>query len=66
MVVRLDLISVRIKAEHVDALDELALRGKYAGRSEAIRVAIRDLIRELVAHEQTSYTPPANLRRDSS
>ncbi len=51
----MDLISVRMPAEFVDALDELALRGKYAGRSEAIRVAIRDFVRELRASHSEAH-----------
>jgi Arc/MetJ-type ribon-helix-helix transcriptional regulator len=42
-------ISVNIPEAFVNGLETLVLRGLYANRSEAIRVAVRDLLkRELV------------------
>ena len=42
-------ISVNIPECFVDGLESLVTRGMYANRSEAIRVAVRDLLkRELV------------------
>lgn len=39
------LISFKGPRKQIEALDELVRLGIYASRSEAIRVAIRDLIR---------------------
>lgn len=39
------LVSVKITNEQLDVLDELCRKNKYPTRSEAIRTAIRDLIR---------------------
>ena len=50
---RMIMISVHIPRWMLEKLDELVRRGKFPNRSEAIRVAIRDLlIREGV------YGPP--------
>jgi len=38
------LISVHIPKQMLDDLDELVRQGKFPSRSEAIRVAVRDLI----------------------
>jgi len=38
------LISVHIPKQMLEELDELVRRGIYPSRSEAIRIAIRDLI----------------------
>ena len=41
---KLKLISVHLPEGYIDALDRLVEMGLYPSRSEAIRVAIRDLI----------------------
>ncbi|MHA1912525.1 MAG: ribbon-helix-helix domain-containing protein [Candidatus Kariarchaeaceae archaeon] len=40
------LISVKISSSLLEGLDSLIRRGLYPSRSEAIRTAIRDLIKE--------------------
>lgn len=40
------LITVHLPEEAVEGLDELVRAKKYPNRSEAIRYAIRDLLRE--------------------
>ncbi len=40
----LDLITVKMSDIYVDGLDRLVELGMYPSRSEAIRVAIRDLL----------------------
>lgn len=42
----LKLISVKIPKRQLRALDELTRQEKYANRSETIRLAIRDLIKQ--------------------
>ncbi|RLF22647.1 MAG: CopG family transcriptional regulator [Thermoprotei archaeon] len=41
----LKLISVHLPESYVIGLDELVDRGLYPSRSEAIRIAVRDLLR---------------------
>lgn len=41
----LKLLSVKITTEQLNGLDELLRKEKYPTRSEAIRTAIRDLIK---------------------
>ncbi len=41
------LISVKVTREQLEGLDELLRRERYPTRSEAIRIAIRDLIQKL-------------------
>ena len=39
------LITCKLPAAYVEALDELVRQGRYANRSEAIRMAIRDMLK---------------------
>jgi Arc/MetJ-type ribon-helix-helix transcriptional regulator len=41
----MNLISVKVPDQFVEGLDDLVRNGVYPSRSEAIRVAIRDLLR---------------------
>ena len=41
---RMVLISVHIPKQMLDELDELVREGRFPNRSEAIRIAIRDLL----------------------
>ena len=41
---KLQLVTVKMSDIYVSALDKLVERGMYPSRSEAIRVAIRDLL----------------------
>lgn len=41
------LITLHIPQRFIEALDELVAKGWYPNRSEAIRVAIRDFLREM-------------------
>lgn len=38
--------SAKMKPEMINAIDELVRQKKYANRSEVIRMALRDLIRQ--------------------
>lgn len=42
----MNLISVKIPESSLEGLDDLVRLGVYPSRSEAIRVAIRDLLRK--------------------
>ncbi|MHA1853571.1 MAG: ribbon-helix-helix domain-containing protein [Candidatus Heimdallarchaeaceae archaeon] len=48
----MNLVSVRIPREFVEIIDEMVLMGKYATRSECIRLALRDFYRGHFAHNQ--------------
>ena len=39
------IITLKIHEAYVEALDELVRRGRYTSRSEAIREAIRELLK---------------------
>jgi len=39
------LVTVKMPEAYVEAIDELVKKGRFANRSEAIRVAIRELLR---------------------
>ncbi len=45
---RLKTISIKLPLEQIEALDELVRHEIFASRSEAIRVAARDLLQKLV------------------
>jgi Arc/MetJ-type ribon-helix-helix transcriptional regulator len=56
------LISFKAPNTYLDELDELVRGGVYSSRSEAIRTAIRDLLkREL---EWGDDSPPSSLKSD--
>jgi len=44
----MQLISINMPKETIEGLDELVRKGTYPNRSEAIRFAIRDLLKEEV------------------
>ncbi|MCE7740623.1 MAG: type II toxin-antitoxin system ParD family antitoxin [Candidatus Heimdallarchaeota archaeon] len=50
----MNLISIRLPSEFVEILDEMVLQGRYASRSEAIRLALRDFYREHYASKQST------------
>ena len=41
----MELISFKLPAAYLVSIDELVRMGRYANRSEAIRIAIRDLLK---------------------
>ncbi|NVM55544.1 MAG: type II toxin-antitoxin system ParD family antitoxin [Candidatus Helarchaeota archaeon] len=49
-------ISVNIPVAFVKGLEELVKIGLYANRSEAIRVAIRDLLKKELYNHELSFT----------
>ncbi|TFG05567.1 MAG: ribbon-helix-helix protein, CopG family [Promethearchaeota archaeon] len=49
-------ISVNIPEAFVKGLEDLCQKGLYANRSEAIRVAIRDLLKRELFTEEYTYT----------
>lgn len=49
----MQLISINMPKETIEGLDELVRQGLYPNRSEAIRFAIRDLLKEEVWRKQT-------------
>ena len=42
----MNLISIRLPESFITLIDEMVLQGRYASRSEAIRLALRDYYRE--------------------
>ena len=50
--VTMQLISINMPKETIEGLDELVRQGTYPNRSEAIRFAIRDLLKEEVWRKQ--------------
>ena len=48
----MQLISLNMPKETIEGLDELVRQGLYPNRSEAIRFAIRDLLKEEVWRKQ--------------
>jgi len=52
------IISVQLPQNLINALDMLVKRGVYPNRSEAIRVAIRDLIRRELYQTEISEEKP--------
>ncbi len=46
------LVTVHLPGEYLHDLDELVQMQKYPNRSEAIRVAIRDLLKEELWHQR--------------
>lgn len=53
---QLKTISVNIPEAFVKGLEDLVQKGLYANRSEAIRVAIRDLLKRELYNDEYSYT----------
>ena len=49
-------ISVNVPEAFVNGLEELVQKGLYANRSEAIRVAIRDLLKRELYDTEFSYS----------
>ncbi|MFW9777343.1 MAG: ribbon-helix-helix domain-containing protein [Candidatus Heimdallarchaeota archaeon] len=57
------LITVHLPPEAVQGLDELVRSGRYPNRSEAIRFAIRDMLKDelwslqgtLISHSRDSF-----------
>ncbi len=43
----LHLVSVKIQKKNIEYLDDLVREGRYSNRSEIIRLALRDLIKEI-------------------
>ncbi|HUY00485.1 MAG TPA: type II toxin-antitoxin system ParD family antitoxin [Candidatus Deferrimicrobium sp.] len=48
-------ISVNVPETFVKGLEDLVQKGMYANRSEAIRVAIRDLLKRELYETEVSY-----------
>jgi len=40
------LVTVKMPDAYIEGLDELVRDGRYSSRSEAIRIAVRDLLRK--------------------
>ena len=57
------LITLHIPQKFIEALDELVAKGWYPNRSEAIRVAIRDFLREM---KKFMFTTENERRRSST
>ena len=51
------LVTVKMPEIYVRAIDELVKAGRYTSRSEAVRVAIRELLRQEI------FQPELTLRR---
>lgn len=50
------LVTVHLPAEYLSDLDELVRQQRYPNRSETIRVAIRDLLREELWRSKSAST----------
>jgi len=46
------IITVNLPSSHVDTLDKLTDHGTVPSRSEAVRVAVRDYLREVIQLEE--------------
>lgn len=52
------LVTVKMPDAYIEGLDELVRDGRYSSRSEAIRIAVRDLLRrELWLRGEIPYAP---------
>jgi len=49
------LVTVHIPEESLHGLDELVRQQKYPNRSEAIRLAIRDLLKDELWNNRAAY-----------
>ena len=49
------LVTVKMPDTYIEGLDELVKSGRYSSRSEAIRVAVRDLLRRELWQWTESY-----------
>ncbi len=57
------LITVKMPEIYVSGIDELVKAGRYSSRSEAIRIAVRELLkRELWGHLREPY--PVTVRHE--
>ncbi|MHA2402955.1 MAG: ribbon-helix-helix domain-containing protein [Candidatus Kariarchaeaceae archaeon] len=52
----LRLVTVHLPSEFLHGLDELVRLQKYPNRSEAIRVAIRDMLKDELWHARLAQT----------
>ena len=53
----MQLISINMPQDTIEGLDELVRKGIYPNRSEAIRFAIRDLLKEELWRSQSGSSP---------
>jgi len=53
------IVTVKMPETYIEAIDELVKQGKFSSRSEAIRAAVRELIRRELWIEQPIPTNPA-------
>ncbi|MET1101911.1 MAG: ribbon-helix-helix domain-containing protein [Pyrodictiaceae archaeon] len=55
------LVTVKMPETYLEGLDELVRMGRYSSRSEAIRVAVRELLKKelwgLTEHNQIGFEP---------
>ena len=51
------LITVKVPESYIEGLDDLVRSGRYSSRSEAIRIAIRDLLRRELWLARSKPTP---------
>lgn len=58
-------ISVNIPQAFLNGLEELVQNGLYANRSEAIRVAVRDLLKRELYQNEYSYERPVRTVSES-
>ncbi len=52
--IKIKLVTVHLPSEFLNSLDELVRQKRYPNRSEIIRVAIRDLLKEEFWGQQKS------------
>lgn len=54
---KLRIITVTLSVENLEGVNELLLAGKYASRAEIVRLAIRELIEEVVQNIKKKGLP---------
>jgi len=53
------IVTVKMPETYIEAIDELVKQGKFSSRSEAIRAAVRELIRRELWVEQPIHSNSA-------
>lgn len=62
----MELVTVHLPAEFLHGLDDLVRHQKYPNRSEAIRVAIRDLLKDELWSQHVAVAKTTRIERIST
>lgn len=65
MVISIRIITVKIPETYLEGLEELVNTGRYTSRSEAIRAAIRELLKKELWDIQSSSSSNNGYREES-